>query len=63
MALVVKDLVKEEKKISDREFYLLKALLNLLLYTGLAKSEDKGLFFVSPFTKPTDLGAPKTPTN
>lgn len=45
-----------EKKMSDRETYLLKALLNLLLYTGMVKAGDGGdLFFVSGESQPNQI--------
>ena len=52
-----------EKKMSDRETYLLKALLYLLLYSGLAKGEGefKNLLFVSGATRPTNLASEKVP--
>jgi hypothetical protein len=43
-----KDLV--EKKMSEREMYLLKSLLYLLLYTGKVKAGDGGLLFTGADT-------------
>ncbi len=48
-----------EKKLSDKEIYLLKALLNLLLYTGMVKSGEDSLF-VSGVSELTPFGT-KTP--
>lgn len=52
------------KGVEDREKYLLKALLNLLLYIGNTDDETikeiKGLVFTSGTNPPTDYGRPKT---
>jgi hypothetical protein len=56
--------VPEKITISDKERYLLKALLYLLLYSGMSDmSEENGKLkslLVSGQTQPTDFGRPKT---
>ena len=39
--------VEEKKKYTDKEIYLLKALLNILLYVGMDKKEFGELLFTS----------------
>ena len=54
----------KKHKMSDRETYLLKAILNLLLYVGQVKGSSAGsdLLFTSANSSPNELGF-KIPIN